>query len=128
VVTKVLIVDDNPDVLTLLERRLGAVGYETLNASSASQALAVLEHTTVDIVVLDVMMPGISGYDMLKLLKDKFDSPPQVIVYSAVEDVDERAKGKETRDYTFVVKTPSGSLLIEAIRSALRSAGRRMLS
>ena len=126
--TKILVVDDNPDVLTLLERRLGAVGYETLNARNASEALAILEQTTVDIVVLDVMMPGISGYDVLKLLKDKFESPPQVIVYSAVEDVDEKAKGKETREYTFVVKTPSGSLLIEAIQSALKSAGRKILT
>jgi DNA-binding response OmpR family regulator len=125
--TKILIVDDNPDVLLLLERRLGAVGYETLHARNASEGLSVLENTPVDIVVLDVMMPGISGYDVLKLLKEKFESPPPVIVYSAVEDVEKKVKGSETRDYQFVVKTPSGSLLIEAIQSALNSAGRRIL-
>ncbi|HKZ71152.1 MAG TPA: response regulator [Anaerolineales bacterium] len=125
--TKILIVDDNPDVLLLLERRLGAVGYETIHANNASEGLSILETTPVDIVVLDVMMPGISGYDVLKLLKEKFETPPPVIVYSAVEDVEKKVKGDETRDYQFVVKTPSGSLLIEAIQSALQSAGRRIL-
>jgi len=128
VTTRILIVDDNPDVLLLLERRLGAVGYETVHASNAAEALAILETSQMEMVVLDVMMPGISGYDMLKLIKDKFESPPPVIVYSAVEDVDEKVKGKETRAYTYVVKTPSGSLLLEAIQSALASCGRKILS
>ncbi len=125
--TKILLVDDNPDVLLLLQRRLGAVGYETIHTRNASEALAALESTKVDIVVLDVMMPGISGYDVLKLIKDKFETPPPVIVYSAIEDVNERVRGSETLGYTYVVKTPSGSLLIEAIQSALHSAGRKML-
>ncbi len=128
VTTRILIVDDNPDVLLLLERRLGAVGYETVHASNAAEALTILETSQVEMVILDVMMPGISGYDMLKLIKDKFESPPPVIVYSAVEDVDEKVKGKETRAYTYVVKTPSGSLLLEAIQSALASCGRKILS
>jgi sigma-B regulation protein RsbU (phosphoserine phosphatase) len=124
---KVLVVDDNPDVLLLLQRRLGAVGYETIQAHHASEALAVLETTWIDMVILDVMMPGISGYDTLKLIKEKFENPPPVIVYSAVDDVDAKVKGSQTRDYTFVVKSPSGSLVLEAINSALAAAGRRVL-
>lgn len=126
--TKILVVDDNPDVLLLLERRLSAVGYETVQAGNAAEALAILEKASMEMVILDVMMPGISGYDMLKLIKDKFENPPPVIVYSAVEDVDDKVKGKETRAYTYVVKTPSGSLLLEAIQSALASCGRKILS
>lgn len=125
--TKILIVDDNPDVLLLLQRWLGAVGYETLHATNASEALAILEKSPMDMVILDVMMPGISGYDVLRLIKDKFESPPPVVVYSAVEDVDQKVKGKETRDYTYVVKTPSGSLLLDAVQSALASCGRKIL-
>lgn len=125
--TRILIVDDNPDVLLLLQRWLGAMGYEIFHASSASEALAILEKSWVELIILDVMMPGISGYDTLRLIKEKFESPPPVVVYSAVEDVDNKVKGKETRDYTYVVKTPSGSLLFEAVRSALAACGRKIL-
>lgn len=124
---RLLLVDDNPDVVTLLERRLNAKGYETVAAHNASEALAILEKSRVDIAILDVMMPGISGYDMVKLIKDKFDNPPPIILYSAVDDVDERVKGKEARAYTYVVKTPTGSLLLDAIRTALDSCGRKIL-
>jgi DNA-binding response OmpR family regulator len=126
--TKILVVDDNPDVLLLLRRWLGAIGYEMLHAKNASEALALLETSSVDLIILDVMMPGISGYDVLRLIKEKIEAPPPVVVYSAVDDVDEKVKGKETRDYTYVVKTPSGSLLFEAARQALAACGRKILN
>jgi DNA-binding response OmpR family regulator len=126
--TKILVVDDNPDVLLLLRRWLGAMGYEMLHAKNASEALATLETSSVNLIILDVMMPGISGYDALKLIKDKFENPPPVVVYSAVDDVDDKVKGKETRDYAYVVKTPSGSLLFEAVQSALAACGRKILN
>jgi DNA-binding response OmpR family regulator len=125
---KILVVDDNPDILLLLERRLGTVGYETIHAHNASEALATLEETTVDAIVLDVTMSGISGYDLLKLINEKIPSPPPIIVYSAIEGVDEKVKGKETRAFTYVIKTPSGSLLFEALQRALSSVGRKILS
>jgi two-component system cell cycle response regulator len=125
---RILVVDDNSDIVTLLERRLKAKGYDTVTARNASDALVILENGRVDIAILDVMMPGISGYDIVKLMKDKFDNPPPIILYSAVDDVDEKVKGKEARDYTYVVKTPTGSLLFEAIRTALDSCGRKILS
>lgn len=64
-----LVVDDKPDNLKTISRSLRKAGYGVEQASSAKEALAVIEKGTVDLVLLDNMMPGISGLDLLKLLR-----------------------------------------------------------
>ena len=124
----VLIADDEPSTVAMLSSHLRSKGYAVLEASDGDQAWELAHEHLPHLVILDVMMPGISGYDALKLIKDKFESPPPVVVYSAVDGVDEKVKGKETRDYTYVVKTPSGSLLFEAVQAALAACGRKILN
>jgi two-component system response regulator PrrA len=125
---KILVVDDNEDVLAILRKRLGVANYEVLTANNAAVAMATLldENQKPDVVVLDIMMPGISGYDVLDLIQKKVKNPPPVIVYSAYEDIDERVAGKEALVYSYVVKGNTGSLLIETIGKALGSVGRKI--
>ncbi len=125
---KILVVDDNEDVLAILRKRLGVANYEVLTANNAAIAMALLldENQKPDVVVLDIMMPGISGYDVLDLIQKKVKTPPPVIVYSAYEDIDERVAGKEALVYGYVVKGNTGSLLIETIGKALGSVGRKI--
>ena len=68
---KILVVDDNEDVLAILRKRLGVANYEVLTANNAAVAMALLldENQKPDVVVLDIMMPGISGYDVLDLIQ-----------------------------------------------------------
>lgn len=123
---KILVVDDNEDVLSILRKRLGALGYDVITANHAAAAMTAILDERPDIVVLDIMMPGISGYDVLDLIQKKVKNPPPVIVYSAYEDVDERVSGKEALIYDYIVKGNTASLLIESINKALTSVGRKV--
>ncbi len=67
----ILVVDDNAENREMLARRLGREGFEVLRAAGGAEALATLESAAVDLVLLDVMMPDINGYDVLKRLKDE---------------------------------------------------------
>ena len=68
---KVLLVDDNRDLLALLDKKLGILGLEVISAHSAADALKVLEATRVDAVLSDVQMPVQSGFELLLELRDK---------------------------------------------------------
>ena len=64
--TRILVVDDSPDTLELIQRNLALQGYAVYTAASTTDALALLDSMTVDLVVTDVRMPGISGIDLVR--------------------------------------------------------------
>jgi len=121
--TKILIVDDNPDVLLLLERRLGAVGYETIHANNASEGLSILETTPVDIVVLDVMMPGISGYEVCRELREQFgDDLPIVFVSGERTESYDRVAGLIVGADDYVAMPFAPDELLARVRRLVRRA------
>ncbi len=67
---KILIVDDEKDVLTLLQARLSSVGYEVIKASSGKDAIALAKAKHPDLIVLDIMMPGMDGSQTSQALKN----------------------------------------------------------
>jgi len=82
---KVLIVDDEKDVLLLVKAQLKRVGLDVFTTSSGIDALNLLEEVEVDVVVLDVVMPGLSGLDVLrKLKKDPTQHHLKYIVFTAL--------------------------------------------
>lgn len=76
---RVLVVDDDPDILEGLRELLGAT-YDVLVAADGREALDVLEREHVDALVLDLMMPGVSGDDVLRELRRRPDAPPAVVL------------------------------------------------
>ena len=84
---KLLVVDDNPENRDLLSLRLAGCGYQVEIAENGAQALAKINQAHYDLVLLDQMMPGMSGLDLLRLLRATY-SPSQlpVIMVSAVDD------------------------------------------
>jgi DNA-binding response OmpR family regulator len=80
--SKVLIVDDEPDVLLLLRVNLDAAGYETVLAADGESALSRIEESGPDIVLLDIMMPVMDGWGVLRALSER-DNAPRVVVVSA---------------------------------------------
>src|SRR2546430_14430482 len=65
---KILIVDDQPDIVTVLRDRLEALGYDTVEASDGLRALKMLERETPAVMLLDLEMPRLSGLEVLKRL------------------------------------------------------------
>lgn len=83
----VLIVDDEEPIRTLLTRLLAQEGYDALTARDVQQALAALEERQVDLILLDLHMPGpYDGEELLFLLRDRGDEVPIVIVSGWVDD------------------------------------------
>lgn len=77
---KILVVDDEPDVADTLKRYLSVRGYQILTAYSGEQALAILETEKVDLVLLDIIMHGLNGEAVAKIIKDKYPDIKVIIV------------------------------------------------
>jgi CheY-like chemotaxis protein len=86
---KILVVDDEPDVVDTLKNSLSVRGYEILNAYSGEQALAILETEKVDLVLLDIIMHGISGIAVAKVIKERYPHV-KIIVITAHPEAGER--------------------------------------
>lgn len=101
----VLIVDDLDANRVLLERSLAAAGYSTVSAEDGAGALALLGSRTVDIVLLDWMMPGLSGLDTLRAIRQRHsqDSLP-VIMCTAVGEDENIVEAIESGANDYVVK------------------------
>ncbi|WP_295334281.1 sigma-54 dependent transcriptional regulator [Flavobacterium sp.] len=76
----VLIVDDNYDMLELLRRHLHSLDYHTYKASSVTEAISVLEETTIDLLITDLQMPGMNGIELLKYAEEHFPSIPKLVI------------------------------------------------
>lgn len=94
---KILIVDDNEDILNLAEIILHD-RFETLTASNGDDALKLFDKHKIDLVLLDIMMPGKSGFEVSKILKGKRECP--IIFFSAKNTREDILKGlKHGVDY-----------------------------
>ncbi|GAB4572153.1 MAG: hypothetical protein Kow0077_10730 [Anaerolineae bacterium] len=65
----ILIVDDNPTIARLMKVMLNRLGYESLIAEDGASALSIIQHETIDLILLDVLMPGINGIEVLKQIR-----------------------------------------------------------
>lgn len=85
----ILVVDDNADNLELLSRRLQKKGYETVCADSGNKALALLEQQPFDLVLLDIMMPVMSGTEVLEILRTKSTMENLPVIMATAKDTSE---------------------------------------
>ncbi len=90
----ILIVDDDANTLEILRRWLSREGYTTVSAESGADCLAALEREPIDVIVLDVMMPGMDGLEVCERLRDNpaWRSIP-VVLLTAKDDMETRARG-----------------------------------
>lgn len=122
--SKILAVDDEERVLTFLSRYLGGEGHHVLTAGNGRAALDLLDREDVDLVLLDMVMPQVSGMQMLGALRAKDDAPP-VIVLSAVSDVGARVQALDRGAVDFMCKPFHMVELVARIRRHTTDAPRQ---
>lgn len=118
---RVLIVDDIPTNVRLLEARLTAEYFEVLTATSGPQALEICETAEIDIVLLDVMMPVMDGFEVCRRLKSnpKTHHVP-VLMITALDQPSDRVKGLEAGADDFLTKPVDDTQLMARVKSLSR--------
>src|SRR5262245_51522130 len=118
---RVLVVDDVPANVKLLEARLSAEYFDVLTAMSGAEALAVCERADCDIVLLDVMMPDMDGFEVCRRLKTGLTTHHlPVVMVTALDQPSDRVKGLEAGADDFLTKPVSDVALIARVRSLSR--------
>lgn len=118
----VLVVDDTPDNLALISSLLKG-HYKVKVANSGEKALHYLEtNSDVDLILLDIMMPGISGYDVIKILKSTpATSHIPVLFLTAMTSIDDEEKGLSLGAVDYITKPISPSILIARVKTQLEN-------
>src|SRR3954467_3498970 len=118
---RVLVVDDVPANVKLLEARLSAEYFDVVTATSGAEALAICERAECDVVLLDVMMPDMDGFEVCRRLKSnpKAHHIPVVMV-TALDQPSDRVTGLEAGADDFLTKPVSDVALIARVRSLSR--------
>jgi len=120
---RILVVDDDETTRRLLRRILSMEGYDVIEAPDAPSALSTLARQEVDLMLLDVMMPGQDGLELLAQIRRKSDLP--VIMLTAKADEPDRVLGLKAGADDYVVKPFSTAELLARIEAVLRRAPHR---
>lgn len=99
---KILVVDDDPNILELVSIQLIEAGYVVLKASNGFEALEFIEEDNPDLAVVDVMMPGMNGYELTKKIRSKTEIP--VLLLTAKGELEDKEKGFLAGSDDYVVK------------------------
>ncbi len=124
---RVLIVDDDPDILRLISYNLSQAGWRAVTATTGREALRSLREARPDLVILDLMLPDIDGYEVCRTIRREqgLQDIPVIILTARGEEID-RVQGFEIGADDYVTKPFSPKELVLRVRSVLRrQTGRR---
>jgi two-component system response regulator ResD len=121
--SSVLVVDDEPTIAEVVSRYLERAGYRTAVAHDGAEALACAERGRPDLVVLDLMLPGVDGLEVLRRLRE-WPAPPGVILLTAKGDESDRVIGLRQGADDYVVKPFSPVELVARVDAVLRRVER----
>lgn len=129
---KILVVDDDPDVLEAIEIILQASGYQVVTAKDGEESLAKLKDEKPDLMILDLLMPKMDGFEVCKQLKDprwsKYAHIPIIILTSVPEKAGQRRYELETgirMDVDDYVEKPiERSTLLDRVGKLLKKVGK----
>jgi two-component system response regulator RegX3 len=115
---RILLVDDEPDILETVGWALGRDGFEVATAADGEAALRRAFDEQFDVVILDVMLPGLSGTDVCRRLREKSDVP--IVMLTARDAEVDRVLGLELGADDYVTKPFSTAELVSRVRAILR--------
>ncbi|HEY1689538.1 MAG TPA: response regulator transcription factor [Solirubrobacteraceae bacterium] len=119
----VLVVDDEPTIGEVLCRYLQRAGFEAGCAGDGSQALAMSAQRRPDLVILDIMLPGVDGLEVMRILHGQEGPRPAVILLTAKGEESDRIVGLRRGADDYVVKPFSPAELLARVEAVLRRAG-----
>ena len=123
---RILVVDDDPDVRRLVEMKLHLDGIETVSAADGAEALEILGQESIDLVVLDLMMPVMDGYEVCRRMQaDPALSSTPVIMLTARAQANDIEAGFDIGATDYIVKPFSPRELLSRVRGVLLRAGVR---
>lgn len=117
---KILVVDDEPHLVKLVRSNLEAQRYKVLTAMDGLSALAIVEKEGVDLVILDIMLPGMDGFEVLQKIRE-FSSVPVIMLTAKDQDVDV-VRGLRSGADDYVKKPFSVHELLARVEAVLRRA------
>jgi putative two-component system response regulator len=117
----ILVVDDQPQNIELLEAYLIPQGYDVISAASGDEALAILSNNDIDLILLDVMMPVMNGFELTQRVRqdDSYQHLP-IILVTALQEPEDRIKGIDAGCDDFISKPIDRNELSARIRSLLK--------
>ena len=117
--TRILVVDDDPKIRTVVRRGLAYEGYRVVEAATGEEGLEKAREHMPELVVLDVMLPGIDGLEVTRRLRGAGD-PMAILMLTARDDVRARVEGLETGADDYLVKPFSFEELLARVHALLR--------
>ncbi len=115
----ILVIDDDAAVISLLKRGLSYEGFAVETAKSGVEGLTIARERPSDVVILDVMMPGLNGFEVLRRLRAADDNLP-VLMLTAKDAPDDQVQGLEAGADDYVTKPFTFEVLLARVRSLLR--------
>lgn len=113
-----LIVDDDPDILGLIELYVLSYNYNALKATNAREALDIIGRNDIDLIVLDVMLPDMDGFELCRIIREKYNTP---VIFVTARGLDrDIVQGLTIGGDDYIVKPFNSVVLLTKIQSLLR--------
>jgi DNA-binding response OmpR family regulator len=118
---KILVIDDYPDNVFLLQDRLEQEGFEVIKAYDGNMGIKKAIEEKPDLILLDIMMPGISGYEVCKTLTNNEETKQiPIILLTALTEAENLKEGLQAGAFDYIKKPFNRTELVARIKSALR--------
>ncbi|WP_101845064.1 response regulator transcription factor [Halobacillus sp. Marseille-P3879] len=122
---RIMIVEDEMPISKVLKAYLKKANYETVQVFRGDEVLRRFEEESPSLIILDVMLPGINGWDVLRKIREKSDCP--VIMLTALSEVDDRLSGLNQGADDYIAKPFVGDEVVARTKAVLRRVGKQTL-
>jgi DNA-binding response OmpR family regulator len=115
---KILVVDDDRNIRNLVKVFLKPEGFEILEAADGEEALTVMEHTKVDMVILDILMPNMDGFELCESIRDYYEIP--LLMVTAKTETQDKVKGFRLGTDDYLCKPFDPQELVARVKALMR--------